>query len=143
MRCRKWLVRSSEETSAWGLITVVSATPGYCHRSAAMSSQRFLHRLRWFSRVEGVSTLLLFGIAMPLKYLAGMAWVVTLVGGIHGALFVALVVMFLVAIGRVPMTPALAMTGIVAAVFPFGPFWFDRRLATLGERSQSSSPPDP
>ena len=54
-----------------------------------MIDLRFLAQLRLLGVVEGTSTLILFGIAMPLKYLAGMPMAVTVVGSIHGALFVA------------------------------------------------------
>ena len=60
---------------------------------------------------------------MPLKYFAGMPLAVTIVGSIHGALFIALVVMLLVAVRRVPK--------LAAAIVPGGPFLLDRRLARL------------
>lgn len=91
----------------------------------------FLRALRYLAVVEGISTLVLFGIAMPLKYLAGMPMAVRIVGSLHGALFVALVLMLLVAIRKVPISPALAAAGIAAAVIPGGPFLLDRRLARL------------
>jgi integral membrane protein len=81
---------------------------------------------------EGVSTLVLFGIALPLKYFAGMPLAVTISGSIHGLLFLALVAMFVLAIKRVPISRRLAGIGIVAAVFPFGPFIVDRWLGGVG-----------
>ena len=83
------------------------------------------------SIVEGTSTLLLFGIAMPLKYLADMPLAVRIVGSLHGLLFVLLAIVFLVAIRRVPISKRLAAAGIIAAVLPFGPFVFDRWLDEL------------
>ncbi len=94
----------------------------------------FIRALRRLAFVEGVSTLILFGIAMPLKYLAGLPLAVRIVGSIHGFLFVALVIMLLLAIRKVPISPALAAVGIAAAVLPGGPFLFDRRLARHDER---------
>ena len=44
-------------------------------------------RLRWIGFVEAVSFLLLLGVAMPLKYLAGQPLAVRIVGLIHGILF--------------------------------------------------------
>jgi len=99
-----------------------------------MPPMSFLRALRWLAVVEGISTLILFGIAMPLKYFAGMPAAVRVAGLVHGILFMALVAMFLLAIRKVPMTRAMAATGIVAAVFPGGPFIFDRRLANLDQR---------
>ena len=94
-----------------------------------MAPVTFVRALRRLALVEGISTLVLFGIAMPLKYFAGMPLAVRIVGSLHGALFVALVVMLLLAIRKVPISPAMAVVGIVAAVFPGGPFLFDRHLA--------------
>ena len=93
---------------------------------------KYLHALRMMGRVEGVSTLVLFGVAMPLKYFAGMPLAVTIVGSIHGLLFIALVVMFFRAINRVPIPVRLAAAGVMAAVLPFGPFILDSRLARAG-----------
>lgn len=95
--------------------------------------RRFLRRLRLMGAIEGVSTLVLFGIAMPLKYLAGMPLAVTVVGSIHGFLFLALATMFVVGTKRIPIPAGLAATGIAAAVLPFGPFVLDRRLRHLAD----------
>ena len=89
----------------------------------------FIRALRTLAIIEGVSTLVLFGIAMPLKYFAGLPLAVRIVGSLHGALFVALVLMLLLAVRRVPISPALAAAGIVAAIVPGGPFLLDRHLA--------------
>ena len=89
---------------------------------------KFLSRLRLLSIVEGTSTLLLFGIAMPLKYLADMPLAVRIVGSLHGLLFACLAIGLLLATQRVPISRKLATAGIIAAVLPFGPFVFDRWL---------------
>jgi integral membrane protein len=94
----------------------------------------FIRALRRLSVIEGISTLVLFGIAMPLKYFAGMPLAVRIVGSLHGALFVALVVMLLVAVRKVPISAGLAAAGIAAAVVPGGPFLLDRHLARYDPR---------
>ena len=96
----------------------------------------FMRFLRHLSILEGVSTLILFGVAMPLKYLAGMPLAVTVIGSVHGFLFVALVLMLVVAIWKVPISPALAAAGVVAAILPGGPFLLERRLAQLDSQSR-------
>jgi integral membrane protein len=83
--------------------------------------------------IEGISTLILFGVAMPLKYAAGMPMAVRIAGSIHGFLFVVLVVMFIQAIRKVPIPRRMAVLGIVAAIFPFGPFVMDGHLRRLAE----------
>ena len=84
--------------------------------------------LRLLSLIEGVSTLILFFIAMPLKYAGGMPLAVTIAGTIHGILFTMLALMLLVAIRQVPLPVSVAATGLVAAVLPGGPFLFDGKL---------------
>ncbi len=85
-------------------------------------------RFRAISLLEGVSYVVLMGIAMPLKYLAGQPLAVRIVGGIHGGLFV-LFVIALVAAARAHRwsvrTMAIAM---VAALLPLGAFWLERAL---------------
>ena len=46
-------------------------------------------QLRRIGYAEAISFLVLLGVAMPLKYLAGMPMAVKVVGWIHGVLFVA------------------------------------------------------
>ena len=106
------------------------------------TSHTFLSRLRLLSLVEGISTLLLFGVAMPLKYMANMPLAVRIVGSVHGLLFVALALMLMAAIKRVPMNTGQAILGILAAVIPFGPFLYDRRLRDLEERLGTNGPPE-
>src|SRR5688572_13220916 len=90
--------------------------------------EKFLRRLRRMGTIEGVSTLVLFGIAMPMKYAAGIPVAVTIVGSVHGFLFVALAWMFILATRRVPIPARTAAIGIAAAIVPFGPFIMDRTL---------------
>lgn len=85
--------------------------------------------VRWFHAIavaEGWSFLILLFIAMPLKYMAGMPKAVTLVGSLHGALFVAYAVsaFFLFTHAKWPLS---RMSGLFfAAVLPFGTFVMER-----------------
>ena len=94
-----------------------------------------MQALRQLAIIEGISTLLLFGVAMPLKYFAGMPMAVTIVGSIHGFLFLALVLMLALAIRKVPISLGLAAAGVVAAIVPGGPFLLERRLARVDAES--------
>jgi integral membrane protein len=84
--------------------------------------------LRRTSLAEGVSYLLLLGIAMPLKYLAGYPLAVRVVGWIHGLLFIGFCYsLFEAAVARGwPWTKSLKF--FVAALLPLGPFVIDRGL---------------
>ena len=103
---------------------------------AELSPRRYSHGvqrnvvswLRVVALVEGVSFLVLLGIAMPLKYAAGMPEPVKVVGWIHGVLFVALVLLLAAAmsLARLPIPKAALVFG--ASLVPFGPFLIDRRL---------------
>jgi len=85
-------------------------------------------RLRAVGMVEAVSFLLLLGVAMPLKYFAGMPLAVTIAGWIHGLLFLAFGVCLLVAHGERQWPVRWTTVIFVAALLPFGPFVIDRRL---------------
>ena len=95
-------------------------------------NQAFLAKLRWMGFIEGIPTLVLFFIAMPLKYLAGKPIAVEIAGSLHGGLFICLVVMLAIAVWRVPISFGLSLAGMVSAVIPFGPFVYDRWLRELG-----------
>lgn len=76
---------------------------------------------------EGVSYLA-FGATMPLKYGLGILWPNKIVGGLHGALFVAFCILLLAvwvnerwSIGRV------AAFGL-ASLLPFGTIWLERKV---------------
>jgi len=94
---------------------------------------KFLHLLRTVSFIEGISTLLLFFVAMPLKYLAGFPLAVTIFGSIHGLLFLVVVGLFFIGADRIPLSFRLMLAGILGAIVPFGPFLVDRRLKRLVE----------
>lgn len=65
---------------------------------------------------------------MPLKYMGGMPLPVRIAGSIHGALFVALAAMLMLAVSKVPISKSMAAVGLLAAIVPFGPFLYDRWL---------------
>ena len=78
--------------------------------------------------IEGTSTLLLFFVAMPLKYLAGQPMAVSIVGAIHGGLFL-LYCATLAHAMKVHKRPVKwTMKYFVAALLPFGPFVVDKSL---------------
>lgn len=88
-----------------------------------------LERLRWIGKIEGVSFLVLLGIAMPLKYLAGLPLAVTIVGWAHGVLFVAFIAALWSAHRDARLPLGLSALVFIASLVPFGPFLIDGRLA--------------
>ncbi len=87
-----------------------------------------LGRLRLVGLLEGASFLLLVGVAMPLKYLAGHPEAVRVMGMIHGVLFLSFVATIIQAHGDYEWPMKRSMLLFVAALLPFGPFVADRRL---------------
>jgi integral membrane protein len=86
-------------------------------------------RVRLLGMLEGVSFLLLMGIAMPLKYLADFPAAVKWTGWIHGVLFISYGVAVLMALLNGRISLARSALVFLAAVIPFGPFLIDRKLA--------------
>ena len=86
-----------------------------------------LGRLRIIAFLEGVSYLILLGIAMPLKYLVGLPQVVRVVGMAHGVLFVLFVLLLIqVAIEKSWSFKKSALS-FVSSLVPFGTFYADSR----------------
>jgi integral membrane protein len=101
--------------------------------------------LRIAGYVEGVSYLLLLGVAMPLKYLADLPLAVRVMGSLHGLLFVVYVVVAVRAARSRGWPVERLLEVLAAAVFPLGPFVLDRRLRRdempLGPAPTSPAPP--
>ena len=92
-------------------------------------------------RIEGVSTLVLFFIAMPLKYFADQPMAVTYVGWIHGVLFISLAVVTFVAWINKFLSFGQATLVAIGALFPFGPFIVERWLPQEDADPPCSPPP--
>ncbi|MGF1451670.1 MAG: DUF3817 domain-containing protein [Opitutales bacterium] len=84
--------------------------------------------LRRIGYLEGTSFLLLLGIAMPLKYLAGWPVAVQVIGLAHGLLFLAYVGLVLYLGKKRRWSWRKRGGALVASVLPFGPFVADARL---------------
>ncbi len=84
--------------------------------------------LRIIGIAEGISLLVLMGIAMPLKYAAGKPEAVRYTGWIHGLLFVAFMVAVLYVYFEKNWPFKRVIIAFLAAFLPFGTFVFDRWL---------------
>ena len=78
--------------------------------------------------LEGLSYVILLGIAMPLKYMGDMPLAVRIVGSAHGALFVWLGSLVLAGLTRRGRPFGWAARIMMASLVPFGTFVIDRRL---------------
>jgi integral membrane protein len=85
-----------------------------------------LKTFRIVGLLEGSSFLLLLGVAMPLKYIAGNPLAVKYLGWAHGVLFMAYVAVAFAAADALNWSVKQRFGSLVAAVMPFGPFVFDK-----------------
>jgi integral membrane protein len=97
-------------------------------------------RLRAVGITEGVSFLVLLGIAMPLKYFAGMPQAVTFAGWLHGMLFIAFCIALTQAHQEAKWGSWRSGTVLIAALLPFGPFVIDGRLRREDQALQATHP---
>ncbi|WP_338079454.1 DUF3817 domain-containing protein [Aquibacillus halophilus] len=66
--------------------------------------------------------------AMPLKYLAGLPEVVTVVGSIHGAFFCIYIVVIAYVTFRIRWSWKWIFSSVLVAFIPFGNYLLDIRL---------------
>lgn len=76
---------------------------------------------------EGVSYLILLFGAMPLKYFANMPMAVTIVGGLHGALFVGLAIAAYLVKDKYNKSFKWGFIVFIASIIPFGTFYMDKQ----------------
>lgn len=87
-----------------------------------------LDRFRKIALAEGISFIVLLGIAMPLKYAAGMPLAVKVVGWIHGVLFILYMIFGAQAAGDEGWSAKFTGLAFLASLVPGGTFWLDRKL---------------
>ncbi|MBA3939162.1 MAG: DUF3817 domain-containing protein [Planctomycetes bacterium] len=106
------------------------------------TTEAAIFRLRWVGFAEAISSLILFFVAMPLKYVLGMKLAVTVAGAVHGGLFLLLLLALALAArgARWPL-PRLGLL-VFAAVFPAGPFFCEEWLRTEQEAARCRERPD-
>ena len=85
-------------------------------------------RFRLIAILEGISFLVLLGIAMPLKYIFALPLAVRVVGSLHGLLFV----LFMFALMQITIllkwSPLKVAAAFAASLIPFGTFVFDAKI---------------
>lgn len=99
-----------------------------------MSPSARYRAFRTVAFVEGVTTLALFLVAMPIKYLAGNPEPVRITGWMHGIAFIAYVVMMWVALRDRGWSPAELARTFAASLVPFGTFMNDPWLKAREHR---------
>jgi integral membrane protein len=84
--------------------------------------------------VDGISLLVLLGVAMPLKYFADMPMAVTIVGTIHGYIVIAYLLAILYAQLRLQWHAGWSLLCLAAAFVPLAWFAVDRAISRRRDR---------
>ena len=85
-----------------------------------------LGRLRTIAFIEGMSYLILLGIAVPLKYVWGQPAAVKSLGSIHGFLFVLYILCVILCHIEYRWTLKKTFILLAVSVIPFGNFYADK-----------------
>lgn len=96
----------------------------------------------WFRKIgwaEGVSFLVLLLIAMPLKYMADIPMATTVVGGIHGILFIAFAVMAFEVKREYKKSWGWILKAGLASIIPFGTFVMEKQWKREEEEARQVS----
>lgn len=84
--------------------------------------------LRWLCFIEGLSLILLVGVAMPLKYVWAMPLAVRYVGMVHGLLWLVLIVLLIAVAWRMRWSLGRSSAVFFSSIVPFGFLLIDRRM---------------
>lgn len=90
-----------------------------------------LGRFRFMGILEGSSLVILLFIAMPLKYWFNMPAAVTIVGTIHGYIFLAYLIAIVYAMIAIKWPYRFTIGAVLSAFIPFGNFILDSRLKKI------------
>lgn len=77
--------------------------------------------------LEGISLLLLFFFAMPMKYLAGMPQFVQIIGMAHGVLFISYIIIAYMLKDEQQWPTKQFVIICLLSVVPFGTFYMERK----------------
>lgn len=84
-----------------------------------------MSRLRVAGLVEGCTLLLLLGVAVPLKHLAGLPSATTIIGPVHGLVFILYVVLLIEEAVAEAWPKRDVVRAFLACLLPFGTFLND------------------
>lgn len=91
-------------------------------------AHKVLRTLSVLALIEGASLVALLAIAMPLKYYGGVPQAVSVVGMVHGSLFLLVTAALLFALSRGYLSPLKGAGVFAASLIPFGGVWSHRVL---------------
>lgn len=93
-----------------------------------MEQNKLMSYFRGIAIIEGISYLILLGIAMPLKYFADQPLPVKYLGWAHGVLFVAFCILLLQVWIKYKWTFLFTTLAFLSSLIPFGTFYLDKKI---------------
>lgn len=93
-----------------------------------MKSKKLLQWFRAVAIAEGISFIVLLGIAMPLKYVCNLPMAVRVVGMIHGILFISFITLAWENMNTLKKSYGWFGRAFAFSVIPFGTFILDKDL---------------
>lgn len=84
--------------------------------------------LRLMALLEGTSLILLLFVAVPLKRMYGMPEAVSVIGPVHGALFIAFNIVLFYHVVKGPISEGKGFLGFLASLIPFGTFYYKAKV---------------
>ncbi len=94
-----------------------------------MKNKTALEKFKTINFMEGISYLVLLFIAMPLKYVFGIAVATKVMGSIHGFLFIAFMFLLAAAHDEYKFKMSFTIKLFIASLIPFGTNWSDKLLS--------------
>ena len=88
-----------------------------------------VQNFRKINTLEGYSYLILLFVAMPIKYMLGIALAVKIVGMLHGILFVGLIALMIPAYMQAKWDFKYNILFFIASLIPFGTFYTSPKIA--------------
>lgn len=98
-------------------------------RKRFMSTRKNVKTFGLINTIEGYSYLLLLFVAMPMKYMLGIAIATKIVGMAHGILFMAFMYYLLIAWQEAKWSTKESVIFFIAALIPFGTFYTKSKIA--------------
>ncbi len=87
-----------------------------------------IRALRILALLEGISTIILFGVAMPLKYIWNFDTIMFPVGMSHGVLFLAYCFIVFIVFIRLKWKASTLLLSWAASLIPGGTFYADYKI---------------
>jgi len=94
-----------------------------------MSTRKNVKIFGIINTIEGYSYLLLLFVAMPMKYMLGIAIATKIVGMAHGILFMAFIYYLIIASQETKWSLKESTLFFIAALIPFGTFYTKSKIA--------------